>query len=162
MSLEYVLQFFPEYALPNSPKNLDITKPDAIDFSKKILDEIIEIFDGIKTIHIGADEYFEFLNEKDLSYIQGDNDPYELVINTINSFASNLLQRGFNVRAWNDGFYRMNYEGSAKLDSEIDIAYWTSWDKSMALVSTFIEHGHKLINFNDNYLYYVLGEKAGS
>lgn len=159
--LEYVLQFFPEYALPNSPKNLDITKPDAIDFSKKLLDEIIEIFDGIKTIHIGADEYFEFLNEKDLSYIQGDNDPYELVINTINSFASNLLQRGFNVRVWNDGFYRMNYEGSAKLDSEIDIAYWTSWDKSMAPVSTFIEHGHKLINFNDNYLYYVLGEKAG-
>lgn len=159
--LEHVLKYHRQYALTHSPQNLDITNPSAILFIKGLLDEIVDVFEGVSQFHIGADEYFEFLDEKDMEYIKAKDNPYALMTQTVNKLAEVLIKKGLDVRVWNDGFYRKNDNKVVSLDPRITVAYWTSWHETMAPVSTFVERGHDLLNFNDNYLYYVLGEEAG-
>ena len=47
------------------------------------------------------------------------------------------------------------------LNKNVEVCYWTNWDKGMAEVKEWLTKGYTLINFCDNDLFYVLGEEAG-
>lgn len=167
--LEHILSHYPEYRLDTLKSGLDITSKEARDFIKSLYDEILEIFEGAKKIHIGADEFIDFNEyhkypslEKYAKENFGDKaTAADTFVDYVNDIGSYLMDKGLEVRIWNDGFYRLNIENTIDLDPRFVVTYWTSWHKDMAAVQTFVEKGHKLLNYNDANLYYVIGENAG-
>lgn len=59
------------------------------------------------------------------------------------------------LKAWNDGFYT---GGIAKADSAIEAEYWTGKEIGARLPEGYLAEGRKVVNLNDAYLYYVLGQ----
>lgn len=174
--MKHILDLHPEFRLASAghqePKGMDITNPEAVQFVKELLDEFVDLFSGCKQFHIGADEFFDFTNHSDYypqlkqaaetKWGPGAH-PVNLFIEYVNDIASYLEQKGLTVLAWNDGFYKNNEQNDllVPLKSSIVITYWTNLNESMAEVKTFLEHGHSLINYNDKFFYYVLGENVG-
>lgn len=152
-------------------KILDYSKPEVRKFVTDLIDEYAPLFPSTAW-HLGGDEVFDIENTAStvesrfprlLQYAR-DNvatsvtatptvmDGYVHYINTV---ADYLETKGkTDVRAWNDAVYTPG--SSVKLDSDIDIAYWTKWHWSMPTVATIKANGHDLINFNDAFFYYVL------
>ena len=164
-----ILEHFPQYKLSGDERALDITNPEAINFVKKLYQEYAELFHESQYFHIGADEFIHFDEvEKYPQLIADAREKYgeqasgmEGYVAFTNEIAAYVKELGFIPRAWNDGFYRQNRHSLVELSRDIEICYWTKWDKNMAEAQTFIDKGFKLINYCDNYLYYVLGENAG-
>ncbi|SET91524.1 glycoside hydrolase family 20 protein [Paenibacillus sp. NFR01] len=149
---------------------LDITHPEARRFVLELIDEFADLFAGSTHFHIGGDEFIDFgqfaaypqlarYAQEGLGIFGGSG--VDAYIHYLNGIAEHLERKGFTVRAWSDGFYRADQTQLVPLKPSMDITYWTQWHPAMAPVSTFIEMGHKVINYNDAYLYYVLGEHAG-
>ena len=59
------------------------------------------------------------------------------------------------MRAWNDGFFR---EGAVQAAGDLQVAYWTGKEIGARDPVAYLESGRRLVNYNDEYLYYVLGE----
>ena len=149
---------------------LDITNPQAKAFVFDLLEEYAELFKDSPYFHIGGDEFIDFEHfdqypqlaeyaKQTLGVAGGTGiDSY---LHYINEVADMLEGKGFVVRAWNDGLYRANQTQRVELKTSIQITYWTKWHQNMASVQTIMDQGHELINFNDAYFYYVLGENAG-
>lgn len=175
--LEQILKFYPQFCMQEKLNNemssmkraLDITNPDAVDFIKDFILEYCDLFQECRYFHLGADEFIEFNHlEKYPQLLQCAQNKYgknasglELYVDYTNELAQLVKEQGFIPRVWNDGFYRKNISCLNELNSSIEVAYWTRWDQNMAEIETFIEKGHRLVNFNDNFFYYVLGEAAG-
>ncbi|MUG21455.1 family 20 glycosylhydrolase [Paenibacillus macerans] len=173
--LGYALRNHPDWLLKDTngvPAKgaLDITNPHARAFVLDLIDEYAELFQASPYFHIGGDEFIDF--EKFDAYpqlasyaretlgIQGGTG-VDAYIDYVNDIADHLERKGFVVRAWNDGLYRADQTERAALKSTIQIAYWTKWHRNMARVEAFMDKGHDLLNYNDSYFYYVLGENAG-
>ncbi|WP_055725068.1 beta-N-acetylhexosaminidase [Streptomyces niveiscabiei] len=62
---------------------------------------------------------------------------------------------GRTVRAWNDGFYRGT---SVEAADGIQVAYWTGKELGARKPVEYLSAGRKVVNYNDEFLYYVLGE----
>jgi len=175
--LRQILQYYPEFQLDKledgkmikDPRALDITNKEAREFIKKIYKEYAQLFHESNYFHIGADEFIDFDKVDEFpTLIDYSKKHYgehacgmEVYVEYTNEIAAYVEELGFTARVWNDGFYRKNRESLVELRSSIQICYWTKWNQYMAEPETFIEKGFKLINFCDNYFYYVLGENAG-
>jgi len=179
--LYQILKSFPQYIAPDlrddtvegfahmKNNGLDISNPEAVDFIKKFYKEYAELFADSKYFHIGADEYFTFENPETVPQLTAyakekygpEADAIDAFVAFVNDIAAYIKELGFIPRAWSDGFYRKNRNGVVELDKDIQICYWTKWHKDMATPEDFLEKGHKLVNFCDNFFYYVLGENAG-
>ncbi len=128
-----LLEQNPEFALPDSNQQaVDVTNPAVIDWIMGIIDKIVDIFPDSDTFHIGADEFIDFRQIEKYPYL-----------------------------VENDGFLRKDLQSLVPLNKNVEICYWTNWDKGMAEVKEWLTKGYTLINFCDNDLYYVLGEEAG-
>ena len=149
---------------------LDITNPQAKAFVFDLLEEYAELFKDSPYFHIGGDEFIDFEHfgqypqlaeyaRETLGVAGGTG--IDAYLHYINEVADMLEGKGFVVRAWNDGLYRANQTQRVELKTSIQITYWTKWHQNMASVQTIMDQGHELINFNDAYFYYVLGENAG-
>nr|WP_305121073.1 family 20 glycosylhydrolase [Saccharibacillus sp. JS10] len=149
---------------------LDITNPKAVAFVMDLIDEYAELFADSPYFHIGGDEFIDFSKfdeypklalyaQQQLGISEGTG--VDAYIHYLNTIATHLENKDFTVRVWNDGLYREGLEQRVALKTSIQITYWTKWDRKMALAQTFVDQGHQLINFNDAYFYYVLGEHAG-
>lgn len=166
--LTHVLKSYPEHQFPNLETGLNITSKESRDFVKALYDEVLEIFNHTDKIHMGADEFIDFnefekypeLEKYAKENISKDAHPLDTYVDYVNDIGSYLIDKGKEVRVWNDGLYRNNVEHTLELNKDLVITYWTNWHKDMAPISTFIEKGHKVINFDDANLYYVLGEAA--
>lgn len=173
--LGWALRNRPEWLLTDSEGRpakgaLDITNPEAVAFVLDLIDEYAELFAGSPYFHIGGDEFIDFgtfasypqLGEyaRETLGIEGGTevDTYVAYLNTV---AERLEAQGFTVRVWNDGLYRAGLEQRVLPKPSMQVTYWTKWDRKMASAQTFVDRGHKLVNFNDAYFYYVLGEHAG-
>ncbi|HEY4537113.1 MAG TPA: family 20 glycosylhydrolase [Erysipelothrix sp.] len=167
--LEKVLSHYPEYQLEGNKTGLDITNMEARKFIKDIYDEILDVFSDAKIIHMGGDEFINFAEydkypqleayaQKHFAEHAKGSDTY---IDFINDVSSYLQAKGLEVRVWNDGLYRLDQNEIVELNKDVVITYWTSWEKNMAPLSRFVEKGHRVVNYNDSFLYYVLGECAG-
>jgi len=175
--LQQILALFPEYRLDKlvdgkltkDEKALDITNQKAREFIKKIYKEYAELFHESQFFHIGADEFIDFdkveefpsLIEYSKKHYGEDATGMEVYVAYTNEIAEYVESLGFTARVWNDGFYRKNRESLVELKPSIQICYWTKWNQFMAEPETFAEKGFQMINFCDNYFYYVLGENAG-
>ncbi len=171
-----VLKVHPEFSLTdvdgyNSPKTLDITNPDAVAYIKSLLDEYAELFAECKSFNIGGDESFGWSNIDRMqfgawkvlenyaiaTYGEGAN-AHDSYVGYLNDIAAHMMDKGFTVRAWNDGLMRtMGQAAVVKPDPAIEICYWTnSYSLRAAGVQSFLAAGHNVYNVNEPYMYYVL------
>lgn len=143
---------------------VDITNPEARAFVLELIDEYAELFSGSKTFHIGGDEFIDFNHFEQFPELEayakehlgpecGGVDTY---LDFLNQVIRHVKAKGFQVRVWNDGLFRLNLEEHIPLERGIQIAYWSSWDKAMAPLQTFLDRGYEVLNYNGDYLYYIL------
>lgn len=138
-------------------------------FILSIYQEYAELFTDSTYFHIGGDEFVDFDQIEAYpelrAYAKATYGEAAEGIDTFVAYVNQLIEKvsewGFVPRIWNDGFFRLNRGEQVPLAKNVEITYWTKWNQYMAAVTTFLEKEYTVINFNDNYFYYVLGENAG-
>ncbi|MFC7307336.1 glycoside hydrolase family 20 protein [Streptomyces monticola] len=144
---------------------VDISKPGAARIVDELLEEYAELFPG-RYWHLGADEYRALMvPDPEASYPQlvraaqqkygGAAKVQDLATGWLNDRAETVRPTGKKLKAWNDGFFR---GGTVKADEDIEIEYWTGKEYSAREPVEYLSAGRKLVNLNDEYLYYVLGQ----
>lgn len=172
--LRQVLAQKPEWQLPTADgtrdeRALNILDSEAVAFIQEVYREYAQLFEDSTYFHIGADEFIDFDHLENFpQMIEAARERYgekasgiEVFIDYVNELAAFVESLGFVVRVWNDGFYRLNRQEQTTLTENCQISYWTRWNQNMAPADVFFEKGYTMINHNDNFFYYVLGEAAG-
>ncbi|MEU0003060.1 glycoside hydrolase family 20 protein [Streptomyces sp. NPDC006314] len=144
---------------------VDISK----DASAKIVDDLLNEYAGLFTgdrWHLGGDEY-QALTVKDpqASYPQlaaAARRAYgpggivaDLATGWLNDRADTVRAHDKTARAWNDGFFRGTSVRPAK---DLQVAYWTGKEIGARQPVEYLSAGRKVLNYNDEFLYYVLGQ----
>lgn len=170
--MKAILSHFPQYRASQTPegqKILNYADPKAMAFIKSLISEYAVLFPST-TWHLGGDEVFNLDNTLNQ---MGQNFPQLLAyarqyakagtsatildgctyfLNQINNYLRSLGKT--DIRAWNDALY---WDGTTEyLDPRMTITYWSVWFKTWQSVAEIRRHGHKIINFNGDYLYYTL------
>ncbi|WP_291293238.1 family 20 glycosylhydrolase [Enterococcus sp.] len=172
--LKQVLANHPQWCLPNAAGGVDaralnILDDEAVAFVREIYKEYAELFADSHYFHIGADEFVDFDRLEDFpTLVEAAKEAYgpeasgiEVFIAYVNDLVDYITDLGFVVRVWNDGFYRLNRNEQLSLTKNCEISYWTRWNQNMAPVTHYFDQGYSVINHNDNFFYYVVGEAAG-
>ncbi len=144
---------------------VDISKPGSAKIVDDLLKEYAKLFKGAYW-HLGADEYQALMKEDpEASYPQlvtaarkryGANAKVQdLAQGWLNDRAKTMAPYDRKLKAWNDGFYD---GGVVDADKGIEVAYWTGKEIGAREPLEYLEGGRKLTNYNDEYLYYVLGQ----
>ncbi len=117
--------------------------------------------------HLGGDEYQALMSSSpDTTYPQlaraardkyGPNGTIEdLATGWLNDREKTVRDKGKKrIEAWNDGFFS---GGEVSPDKDRTVAYWTGKEMGANDPAAFLREGRTVLNFNDEYLYYVLGE----
>ncbi|CAM5310368.1 Family 20 glycosylhydrolase OS=Streptomyces cyaneofuscatus OX=66883 GN=G3I52_24390 PE=3 SV=1 [Streptomyces cyaneofuscatus] len=66
-----------------------------------------------------------------------------------------MVPKGRTAKAWNDGLFRGT---KVKADENIEIEYWTGKEIGARPPQEYLAEGYEMLNLNDEFLYYVLGE----
>ncbi|MEU8528176.1 glycoside hydrolase family 20 protein [Streptomyces sp. NPDC048629] len=144
---------------------IDISKPESAGIVDDLLREYAALFPG-GWFHVGADEY-QALTVRDpaASYPQlasaatakygAGASVADLAEGWLNDRAAVVRGAGKTAKAWNDGFFR---GGRVSADRRIEVEYWTGTEIGARPPSEYLAEGRKVVNLNDKYLYYVLGE----
>ncbi|MER6558803.1 family 20 glycosylhydrolase [Streptomyces sp. NPDC001027] len=145
----------------------------AIDISKKasanLLDDLLNEYAGLFPggyWHLGGDEYQALtVRNPAASYPQlaaaatarygPGASVSDLATGWLNDRAATVRAHGRTMRAWNDGFFR---GASVKPAPDLVVAYWTGKEFGARTPTEYLSAGRKMLNYNDKYLYYVLGE----
>ena len=145
-----------------SVRTIDVTKPEAVNFTMALLDKYIQYFagKGCAIFNIGCDEYANDIYSKgSMGFGQLVSEgKYGAFINYVNNLAAMVQNAGMTAMAFNDGFYFNGNTSSGEFDTDIAIAFWSSgWNsyRSMSAVDLAVR-GHKIINTNGDW-YYILG-----
>ncbi|MEV4437857.1 glycoside hydrolase family 20 protein [Streptomyces sp. NPDC049577] len=144
---------------------VDIANPESASIVDDLLREYAPLFPGA-WFHLGADEY-RALTVKDpqASYpglAQAARQKYgprarvqDLATGWLNDRAAVVRALGKKPKAWNDGFFR---DGVVTADKGIEVEYWTGKEIGARDPQDYLNEGRPVVNLNDEYLYYVLGE----
>ncbi|WP_307531274.1 beta-N-acetylhexosaminidase [Streptomyces umbrinus] len=165
-----VLDAHPDLQLRNtqgvvSRGSLDISKPASAKIVDDLLNEYADLFPG-RHWHLGADEYRALtVSNPAASYPQlaaAAKAKYgsgagiaDLATGWLNDRADVMRGHDRTVRAWNDGFFP---GGAVQADDDIQVAYWTGKEIGARQPAEYLRAGREVINYNDEYLYYVLGQ----
>lgn len=144
---------------------IDISKAESAEIVDDLLNEYAGLFPGSQW-HLGADEYQALVvSNPEASYPQlatAAREAYgsgatvaDLATGWLNDRAATVRAHDRTVRAWNDGFFRNT---SVQPDKDIQVAYWTGKEIGARVPVEYLRTGRKLINYNDEFLYYVLGQ----
>ncbi|MEU9332187.1 glycoside hydrolase family 20 protein [Streptomyces sp. NPDC048290] len=144
---------------------IDIADPAAATLVDELLDEYAGLFPGTQW-HLGGDEYRALtVADPEASYpglaaaaraeYGPDGTVADLATGWLNDRAATVRAHDRTPRAWNDGFYRNT---SVAPDDDIVVAYWTGKEIGARAPVEYLRAGRQLINYNDEFLYYVLGE----
>ncbi|MEV0638972.1 glycoside hydrolase family 20 protein [Streptomyces sp. NPDC050619] len=144
---------------------IDISKPEAAEILDDLLNEYAGLFPG-GPWHLGGDEYQALVvSDPEASYPQlasAATEAYgsgasvaDLTTGWLNDRAATVRAHDKSPRAWNDGFFRGT---SVQPDKDIQVAYWTGKEIGARLPTEYLSAGRKLVNYNDEFLYYVLGQ----
>ncbi|MFE9023021.1 glycoside hydrolase family 20 protein [Streptomyces sp. NPDC007808] len=144
---------------------IDISDPKSARIVDDLLDEYAALFPGDQW-HLGGDEYQALtVSDPQASYPQlaaaareefgSGGTVADLTTKWLNDRAATVRAHDRTPRAWNDGFFRNT---SVQPDKDIQVAYWTGKEIGARLPVEYLRAGRKLINYNDEFLYYVLGE----
>ncbi|MEU2154886.1 glycoside hydrolase family 20 protein [Streptomyces sp. NPDC019396] len=144
---------------------IDISKPGAA----RIVDDLLREYAGLFPagwFHVGADEY-QALTVRDpaASYPQlaqaavraygPDAGVKDLATGWLNDRAAVVRAAGKQPKAWNDGFFSGGVTSPGK---NIEVEYWTGKETGARPPQEYLAEGREVVNLNDEYLYYVLGE----
>lgn len=168
--LEHVLDAHPEFRLLDSGGGevfgaLDITNPAAVEFVHELIDEYAALFEpGVW--NIGADEFVDFGDASEVATLDAwataqfgsGATAYDAQTQFVNDIAVLLDSYGYSARVWSDGMLRAAF---VTLNPAIEVAYWTQRPAGSVAAASFINEGYSLLNVNDEYLYFVLGERVG-
>ncbi|MER5429670.1 glycoside hydrolase family 20 protein [Streptomyces sp. NPDC002588] len=144
---------------------IDISK----DASGKLLDDLLGEYAGLfpgAQWHLGGDEYQALtVSSPAASYPQlatAARQRYgsgagvaDLATGWLNDRADTVRAHDRTMRVWNDGFFRGT---TVKPASDLVVAYWTGKEIGARVPTEYLSTGRKVLNYNDEYLYYVLGE----
>lgn len=144
---------------------IDISKEDSANLLDDLLDEYADLFPGAQW-HLGGDEYQALtVANPSASYPQlaaasrarfgSGAGVADLATGWLNDRADTVRAHGRTMRVWNDGFFRNT---SVKPASDLVVAYWTGKEIGARVPTDYLAAGRKVLNYNDEYLYYVLGE----
>jgi hexosaminidase len=166
-----VLAAHPDLQLTNAQGTaargaIDISEPGAAKIVDDLLGEYADLFPGASW-HLGGDEYRALaVSSPATSYPQlaaAATEKYgagasvsDLATGWLNDRAATVRAHGkASARAWNDGFYKSS---SIQPDKNIQVAYWTGKEIGARQPTAYLSAGRKVVNYNDEYLYYVLGQ----
>ncbi|MCM2412202.1 MULTISPECIES: glycoside hydrolase family 20 protein [unclassified Streptomyces] len=165
-----VLRAHPDLQLRNvsgvaSAGSLDISKPGAAKLVDELLGEYTELFPG-KYWHVGADEYLALMaQDPAASYPQLQRAAVQkygakagiedLATGWLNDRAAVVRPHGKQPKAWNDGLFG---DSTVKADKNIEVEYWTGKEYGARSPLEYLREGRKVLNLNDEFLYYVLGQ----
>ncbi|MFI7297180.1 glycoside hydrolase family 20 protein [Streptomyces sp. NPDC050121] len=144
---------------------IDISK----DASAKLLDDLLNEYAGLfpgAYWHLGGDEYQALTKSNPAaSYPQlasaaaarygAGATVADLTTGWLNDRADTVRAHDRTMRVWNDGFFRGT---SVKPASDLVVAYWTGKEIGARKPVEYLSAGRKVLNYNDEYLYYVLGQ----
>ncbi|UQA93458.1 beta-N-acetylhexosaminidase [Streptomyces halobius] len=150
---------------------IDISKPESAELVDSLLREYAELFSNPKGTdaywHLGGDEYQALMSSNPESrYPQlaqaarekyGSNGTIEdLATGWLNDREKTVRAAGKNrIEAWSDGFFA---GGRVKPPKDRIADYWTGKEIGARDPAAYLREGRTVMNFNDEYLYYVLGE----
>ncbi|MGP3973189.1 beta-N-acetylhexosaminidase [Streptomyces sp. 8N114] len=165
-----VLRAHPELQLRSvtgrTPRGaIDIGKPAAAKLVDDLLTEFADLFPG-KYAHAGGDEYqalmtqspeqtYPGLAEKAREKFGDQAKVQDLATAWLNDRAATLRKHGKTPQVWNDGMHR---GGVVKPDKPREVAYWTGREEGERQPAEYLKEGWQVVNLNDEYLYYVLGQ----
>ncbi|WP_405408698.1 beta-N-acetylhexosaminidase [Streptomyces decoyicus] len=171
-----VLAHYPALQLRNVqgrviPGAIDISNPKSAPLIDSLLEEMSELFTNPKGApaywHLGGDEYQALMSSSPATkYPQlakaarqkyGSGATIEdLTTGWLNDRQKTVEAKGKNrVEAWNDGFFA---GGVVTADKNRMVDYWTGKEAGKRDPAEFLREGRNVMNFNDEFLYYVLGE----
>ncbi|MDQ0774957.1 hexosaminidase [Streptomyces aurantiacus] len=144
---------------------IDISKPAAAKIVDELLHEYADLFPG-RYWHLGADEYQALtVANPASSYPQlataakkaygSDAGIADLATGWLNDRADAMRGHDRVLRAWNDGFFA---GGAVQADDDLQVAYWTGKEIGARQPDEYLRAGRRMLNYNDEYLYYVLGQ----
>ncbi|MEU9062232.1 glycoside hydrolase family 20 protein [Streptomyces sp. NPDC048430] len=144
---------------------IDISKPESAQIVDDLIKEYAELFPG-DWFHVGADEYQALtVSDPAASYPQlaaaarekygDDATVQDLAEGWLNDRAAVVTEAKKIPKAWNDGFFS---GGTVAGDKGIEVEYWTGKEIGARPPQAYLAEGRKVVNLNDEYLYYVLGE----
>ncbi|MHB9859581.1 family 20 glycosylhydrolase [Streptomyces sp. YIM S03343] len=144
---------------------IDISKPAAAKIVDDLLEEYALLFPG-GSWHLGGDEYQALMaSDPAASYPQlaaaakqkygSSGTVSDLTTGWLNARAATVRPRHATMRVWNDGFFRGTSVAPAK---DLQVAYWTGKEYGARQPLEYLSAGRKVVNYNDEYLYYVLGQ----
>ncbi|MGW1228771.1 beta-N-acetylhexosaminidase [Streptomyces sp. NPDC001515] len=165
-----VLRAHPDLQLRNvsgvaSTGSLDISKPGAAKLIDELLGEYTKLFGG-SFWHLGADEYRALMaRDPAASYPQLQRAAVakygagagisDLATGWLNDRAAVVRPHGMTPKAWNDGMFR---DSRVRASKDIEVEYWTGKEYGARPPEQYLAEGRRVVNLNDEYLYYVLGE----
>ncbi|OKK22971.1 beta-N-acetylglucosaminidase [Streptomyces sp. CB00455] len=144
---------------------VDISNPASAKLVDELLREYQPLFPG-GAWHLGADEYQALVvRDPEASFPQlarAARQRYgaaarvqDLATGWLNDRAAVVRPSGKTLKAWNDGFFRGGVASAAK---DLQVEYWTGKEIGARPPLEYLREGRKVVNLNDEYLYYVLGE----
>ncbi|MEW1693907.1 glycoside hydrolase family 20 protein [Streptomyces sp. NPDC091278] len=144
---------------------VDISDPEAARIVDDLLREYTRLFPGAYW-HLGADEYVALMaKDPEASYPQlaraararygPDARVQDLATGWLNDRAAVVRPTGKTLKAWNDGFFAGGVTSAAP---DIEAEYWTGKEYGARSPVAYLSAGRKVVNLNDEYLYYVLGQ----
>lgn len=144
---------------------VDIANPAAAKLVDELLREYLPLFPSA-IWNLGADEYQALVyRDPQASFPQlaaaarerygADGRVQDLATGWLNDRADVVRSAGRQPAAWNDGFFT---GGAVQPAKDIEVEYWTGKEGGARPPLEYLREGRKVVNLNDEYLYYVLGE----
>ncbi|MFD3826989.1 glycoside hydrolase family 20 protein [Streptomyces sp. NPDC058625] len=144
---------------------IDISDPGSAEIVDDLLNEYAGLFPGSQW-HLGADEYQALVvSDPEASFpglaaaARREHGPgatvEDLATSWLNDRADTVRAHDRTLRAWNDGFFE---GGSVQAAKDIQVAYWTGKEIGARQPADYLGEGREVVNYNDEFLYYVLGE----
>ncbi|MEU9027224.1 glycoside hydrolase family 20 protein [Streptomyces sp. NPDC048383] len=144
---------------------VDISDPASAELVDELLREYIPLFPA-GAWHLGADEYQALVvRDPQASFPElaaAARQRYgpaarvqDLATGWLNDRAAVVRPSGKALKAWNDGFFRGGVVAAAP---DLQVEYWTGKEIGARPPLQYLDAGRKVVNLNDEYLYYVLGE----
>jgi hexosaminidase len=144
---------------------IDISREESARIVDDLLNEYARLFPGGQW-HLGGDEYQALTYSDPEASFPGlaaaareAHGPgatvADLATGWLNDRAATVRAHGRVPRAWNDGFLRGT---SVRPAGDIQVAYWTGKEIGARQPAEYLSAGRKVVNYNDEFLYYVLGQ----
>lgn len=144
---------------------IDISNPRAAKIVDDLLGEYADLFPGTY-LHLGGDEYQALMTKDPEATYPGlakaarerygkDAGVQDLATAWLNDRAKTVRKHGKTPQLWNDGMHR---DGVVEPSRHRQVNYWTGKEMGARQPEEYLKEGWKVVNLNDEYLYYVLGQ----